>query len=130
MKVKIEYLVDVSDEVRRGIRAYFGQDGLATRDEVKDWYFTHGIAGEDDALHAAATEDGGDQPVPTPPSATVSMPLPRPDDLCDSCDHTRAAHYGELPGIVCFADRKDDDQYCTCDEFEEATPTAEDAGEQ
>lgn len=42
MKVLIEYVIEVSDEIRRAIRMYYGKEGLATRQEVKDWYRQYG----------------------------------------------------------------------------------------
>lgn len=38
MKVRIDFTVDVDERFRRALRAYYGRTGLATRDEVRDWY--------------------------------------------------------------------------------------------
>lgn len=57
MRVKIEYVVDVPDEIRREIRAWYGQDGLATRDEVKAWYEANGKSMDDDLSHKAGEAD-------------------------------------------------------------------------
>lgn len=38
MKVRIEFTVDVPDEYRRVLNAHFERPGLASRQQVKDWY--------------------------------------------------------------------------------------------
>ena len=48
MKVRISYSVDVSDDMRREINAHYGQDGLANRDEIKQWYRTFGESMNDE----------------------------------------------------------------------------------
>lgn len=48
MKVKISYTVDVDNDFRRRINAYYGKDGLATREEVQQWYYMHGQNMNDD----------------------------------------------------------------------------------
>jgi hypothetical protein len=42
MRVRIAYTIDVSDEYRRAIREYYGQEGLATREEIKNWWREYG----------------------------------------------------------------------------------------
>jgi len=42
MKVRISYSVEVADKVRRAIRAYYGQSGLASREEIQRWFTTYG----------------------------------------------------------------------------------------
>jgi hypothetical protein len=42
VKVRIEFTVDVDDHVRRRINEFYGREGLATRQEVKDWYRDYG----------------------------------------------------------------------------------------
>jgi hypothetical protein len=51
MKVRVTYTVEVSDELRRAIRAYYGQEGLATRQEVQEWYEHYGDSNNDDCLY-------------------------------------------------------------------------------
>lgn len=48
MKVKICWTQEVSDDFRRHINQYFGKDGLATRKEVKHWFYMHGQMMNDD----------------------------------------------------------------------------------
>lgn len=42
MKARIEFTVEVDDDVRRKINVACGRPGLATRDEVRDWFRKHG----------------------------------------------------------------------------------------
>jgi hypothetical protein len=51
MRVLVKYTVDASDEIRRAIRAYHGQEGLATRQEVADWYKNKGSMMDEDLLN-------------------------------------------------------------------------------
>ncbi len=48
MKVRVSFVVDVDDTIRRGIRRWYGKEGLATRQEVKDWYEAYGSSMDDD----------------------------------------------------------------------------------
>jgi len=48
MRVRIEYTVEVDDDSRRAIRAYYGQSGLATREDVRDWFRRFGESMNDD----------------------------------------------------------------------------------
>ncbi len=48
MKVRIAYTVEAPKEFRRAIRAYYGQTGLATRQEVQDWLYRFGESMNDD----------------------------------------------------------------------------------
>lgn len=62
MKVKIEYTIDVGDNIRRGINIHYGIDGLATREEVKGWYRQHGEGSDDDltwSVQMEAEEEDG-----------------------------------------------------------------------
>jgi hypothetical protein len=54
MKVRINYVVDVDDTIRREINAWYGRPGLASRDEVKAWYERNGLAMDDDLLLQAS----------------------------------------------------------------------------
>ena len=51
MKVHVSYTVTVDDFYRRAIRHHYGQEGLATRDEVKRWFEANGAAQDDDVTH-------------------------------------------------------------------------------
>ena len=42
MKVRIDYTIDISVDLRRAIRLYYGRPGHATREEVKEWYQNYG----------------------------------------------------------------------------------------
>lgn len=57
MRVAITYKVDVDDEYRRAINQFYGKPGLATREEVKDWFRAYGESMDDDL---AITEDAPD----------------------------------------------------------------------
>lgn len=48
MKVKIAYTVEVTDGTRRGIRRHYGQGGLATPAEIRNWYWMYGMSANDD----------------------------------------------------------------------------------
>jgi hypothetical protein len=50
VKVRVCYTVDVDDDFRRRLRAYFGQEGLATREEIREWYEQRGSQDDDDML--------------------------------------------------------------------------------
>lgn len=48
MRVRVEQTVDVPDWWRRAIRAHYGQEGLATREEVRAWIISYGTSEDDD----------------------------------------------------------------------------------
>lgn len=48
MRVRVSYVVNVDDHFRRAIRRFYGQDGLATRDEVATWFRAYGDSMNDD----------------------------------------------------------------------------------
>jgi hypothetical protein len=50
MKVRIDYTEEVPDRFRRAINFYHGQDGLATRQEVRDWFKEYGRSMDDDII--------------------------------------------------------------------------------
>ena len=50
MKVRISYTVEADDEFRTALRAYVGKSGMATRDEIKNWYEARGFGDNDDML--------------------------------------------------------------------------------
>jgi hypothetical protein len=43
MKVRVTYVVHVSDELRSAIAESYGLTGMANRDIVVDWYKTYGV---------------------------------------------------------------------------------------
>ena len=48
MRVRIEYVVTVDDRMRRAINHRFGKPGLATREDIKEWYRQNGGQCDDD----------------------------------------------------------------------------------
>ena len=54
MRVRVAYTVEVTDEFRRAIRRYYGQDGMATRAEVVAWQRQYGDSMDDDLMHEEA----------------------------------------------------------------------------
>jgi hypothetical protein len=62
MRVKVEFVVEVSDDIRREINAWYGRPGLASRDEIKAWYEANGRSMDDDlgwsADQTAEAENG------------------------------------------------------------------------
>ncbi len=56
MRVRVTYTVDVTDDYRRAIRAYYGLDGLATRAEVQQWLWNYGNSMDDDLMAWAEEE--------------------------------------------------------------------------
>lgn len=50
MRVRVAYTMDVSDDYRRAIRAYYGRTGLASRDEIKAWAEQYGASMDDDLM--------------------------------------------------------------------------------
>jgi hypothetical protein len=57
MKVRVSYTVVVDDEIRRAIARYHGQEGLASRDEIKQWYEMNGLSMDDDLSLLSETND-------------------------------------------------------------------------
>jgi len=57
MKVRISYLVDVDDRARRGMRAHYGEAGLATRKEIKAWFQEYGQSEGWDMVIPSEDED-------------------------------------------------------------------------
>lgn len=53
MRVRIDYAVEVPDEVRRAINVYFGKPGLASRQDVQTWYRTYGSSMDDELMELA-----------------------------------------------------------------------------
>lgn len=51
MRVAIKYAVDVTDEYRRAIRHHYGEPGLATGEELHQWFRVYGESMDDDLPH-------------------------------------------------------------------------------
>lgn len=61
MKVRVSYTVEVSDDYRRAIRHYFGQTGLATRDDVRRWLEMHGSSEDENLMYDFHTNESGEE---------------------------------------------------------------------
>jgi hypothetical protein len=48
MKVRVSYVVEIDDNLRRMINEHYGRPGLASREQVKRWYMTQGTSSDDD----------------------------------------------------------------------------------
>ena len=48
MRVRVDYETEVPDWYRRAVRQYYGKDGLATREELVDWFRAYGNSMDDD----------------------------------------------------------------------------------
>ena len=61
MKVRICFTVDVDERFRRALRQRTGQDGLASREEVRQWYEQNASSVDDDMLYDydSSQETGG-----------------------------------------------------------------------
>ena len=57
MKVKVEFVVDVTDDTRRAINDWYGRPGLASRAEIKRWYERNGRSGDDDLSRGADQDE-------------------------------------------------------------------------
>ena len=57
MRVRISYTVEVGDDYRRAIRAFYGKDGLATREEVRAWVQRYGDSMDDDLMRGTEDEE-------------------------------------------------------------------------
>lgn len=53
MRVRVSYVAEVTDEYRRALRGWYGQEGLATRKELKEHFEQYGNTLDDDLLHQA-----------------------------------------------------------------------------
>lgn len=42
MKVNINYTINIDNRYRRAVRAWYGDKGLATRKELKNWFIIYG----------------------------------------------------------------------------------------
>jgi hypothetical protein len=59
MRVRVSYVVEVDDMIRREINAYYGKPGLASRAEVQAWYEARGLQMDDDLSWNAQMRDQG-----------------------------------------------------------------------
>jgi hypothetical protein len=50
MKVRVCYTVHVTDEYRRAICRFYGENRKATRKEVVQWFWTYGQGVDDDLM--------------------------------------------------------------------------------
>lgn len=50
MKVRISYTVDVDPRFRRAINNHYGEKGLATRADVKEWFKRYGESANHDIM--------------------------------------------------------------------------------
>ena len=58
MIVRITYTVEIPDWMRREINRWYGRPGLATRQQVKDWFEAYGSSADDDlAMQADNHQD-------------------------------------------------------------------------
>lgn len=48
MRVRISYTIEIDDDARRAINLHYGRDGIASRDEVQNWYRSFGESMDDD----------------------------------------------------------------------------------
>jgi hypothetical protein len=67
MKVRVTFTGWASEELRRAIRHYYGEEGMATREEVRDWWKKQAHSVDDDilfdlSLHDAEAADAGSHP--------------------------------------------------------------------
>jgi len=47
----------VPDSFRREINRFYGREGLATREQVKDWFEAYGVSMDDDLAAQAETNE-------------------------------------------------------------------------
>jgi hypothetical protein len=48
MKVRITQTIEIDDDYRRAINQYYGREGLASREQVRDWIKQYGSSMDDD----------------------------------------------------------------------------------
>lgn len=61
MRVKVEFVVEASDFIREEINRWYGRPGLATRQQVKDWYEANGHSMDDDLMFAATVRERSEE---------------------------------------------------------------------
>lgn len=57
MKVKICYTVEVDDTFRRKIKEWYGEEGLANREDIQNWFRLHGESRNDDLADTVTEEN-------------------------------------------------------------------------
>jgi hypothetical protein len=57
VKVRVSYTVEISDEWRREINRFYGDDGLADRAAVKGWYERYGSSMDEDLANGLEADD-------------------------------------------------------------------------
>lgn len=57
MRVRISYTIEIDDDRRRSINEHYGRPGLATRNEVQDWYENNGSSKDLDLDRASDDRD-------------------------------------------------------------------------
>lgn len=59
MRIRVSYVIDADDRLRRAINRRYGRPGLATREEVVRWFEGNGTNEADDLLedHGAPETD-------------------------------------------------------------------------
>ena len=62
MRVRVSYTVDVDDDFRREIRKFYGLSGLATQQDVRDWFRAYGESLNEDI--AAGMSETMTDPLP------------------------------------------------------------------
>jgi hypothetical protein len=58
MKVRLSYTIEVHDDIREAINAYYGRPGLASREQVRDWYRQFGDSMNEDLGLELSAERG------------------------------------------------------------------------
>lgn len=64
MRVRVCFTVDVDNFYRRAIRHHYGQDGLASNSEVREWLISAASSMDDDIiwdLQRAECGEGGEE---------------------------------------------------------------------
>lgn len=61
MKVRVAYTVEASDDYRRAINLFYGEPGLASRDDVRRWLMAYGTSEDDNLMYGLDREEGDDE---------------------------------------------------------------------
>jgi hypothetical protein len=65
MKIRVRYTVEVDDGYRAAVRHYYGQTGLATRQELQQWFQEYGDTQDDDLSYDHEACCWGQAPIPS-----------------------------------------------------------------
>lgn len=60
MRIRVSYTTEVSDDYRRAVSLWYGEDRLATREEVKRWLHAYGSSMDDDIMSEMQERDKKD----------------------------------------------------------------------